>query len=404
MINTPVKPIYNVFTRTRLPLFSILLTLTAFAISANAVPPLATTIARQFNISYDVFGYIVTLQFVCFAAASLLGGYVQHQFGFPNHTLVVAGVFGMALLLIIGSGLSSFGWVLIWVIPLGFAGGLTETFSSIMVAECEDGDSSKLINLSQVFYCAGAILAPQLVAILMDLKISWRIAFLLFGTFVTFIGCFFGLVNRHVSTPAHPISPSTPHVTKEGSNISLHRDTIFYCMALLLFLYVVIEVSSTSWIAAYFEKRFALSVSAAARRLSIFWTGIIIGRSLMVVLPARFSLWPGLIGGTSGMVLGNTLLSLSSSTGAATGAVFIYGIAAGPIWPVTVMLSQQSRDSNRFTSGVIGAGGLGAAIGPLLGSYIIRSFGLAWFFPLLAIGSVVLFSITLITKHRLMQP
>ena len=356
--------------------------------------------AGGFNISDDVFGYIFTLQYICFALASLSGGYVQHQFGFPNHTLVVVGVFGMALLLIIGSGLSSFGWVLVWIIPLGFAGGLTEIFSSIMVTEFEDGDSSKLINLSQVFYCAGAILAPQLVAILMDLRISWRIAFLLFGTFVIVIGCFFGLINRHVSTPVHPISPSILDVPQDGSNISLHRDTIFYCMAILLFLYVVIEISSASWIAAYFEKRFILPVSAAARRLSLFWTGLIIGRTFMVILPARFTLWPGLIGGTLGMIIGNTLLSLSSSPGAATVAVFIYGIAAGPVWPVAVMLSQRLRHSNRFTSGVIGAGGLGAAIGPLLGSYIIRSFGLAWFFPLLAIGSVVLFSITLLTKHR----
>ena len=123
----------------------------------------------------------------------------------------------------------------------------------------------------------------------------------------------------------------------------------------------------------------------------------------MVVLPARFTLWPGLIGGAAGMIIGNTLLALSSFPGLATFAVFLYGIAAGPVWPVTVMLSQKVSRSNRFTSGVIGVGALGAALGPLFGSYIIRNIGLQWFFPFLAGGSVALCSVALITHHNIFK-
>ena len=90
-----------------------------------------------------------------------------------------------------------------------------------------------------------------------------------------------------------------------------------------------------------------------------------------------------------------------SLPGLATVGVFLYGIAAGPLWPVTVMLSQKISHSNRFTSGVIGAGALGAALGPLFGSYIIRTIGLHWFFPLLAGGSVVLCLLALITRHSI---
>jgi MFS family permease len=80
--------------------------------------------------------------------------------------------------------------------------------------------------------------------------------------------------------------------------------------------------------------------------------------------------------------------------------VLFYGIAAGPVWPIAVMLSQHTRHSVRFTSGVIGAGALGAALGPLLSAQVIRQLGLVWFFPFLSISSIVLFSLILITKHK----
>ena len=355
--------------------------------------------ARQFHVPYDRFGYIFALQYVCFALASLSGGHAQHRYGFSNAALVSTGVFGTALLLMMGGALSSFGWIVLWIVPLGFAGGLTEAFSSIMVAGFERGDSSRLLNLSQVFYCIGAILAPQLVAMLLEREIAWRAAFLVFGIFVLCIGCFFVVLNRNLRRSSSTRSVPSTDTSREHSGLPLWRDASFYCMAGIMFLYVVVEMSSASWIAAYFEGRFALPVSSAARRLSLFWTGLIIGRALMVVLPARYTLWPGLIGGAFGMVVGSVLLALSSGSGLATVGVVLYGVAAGPVWPVTAMLSQRLSRSNRFTSGVIGAGGLGAAVGPLFGSYILRDLGLGWFFPLLSAGCVMLFSMTLIVRR-----
>ncbi len=379
--------------------YSVLLTLTAFALAANALPPLATTMAQQFAIPYDAFGYIFMLQYLCFSCASLAGGYVQHCFGISNRVLVLGGVLSTALLLMAGNLLSSFLWVVFWIIPLGFAGGLTETFSSIMVAEFEQEHSSRLMNLSQVFYCAGAIVAPQLIAILLEIQRSWSTTFFFLGLCVLGIGVVFMIFNRPALSPAfssalpHPEESSPPPI-----GMALRRDRLFYVMASLLFLYVVIEISSASWIAAYFEKIFHLSAGVAARRLSLFWVGLILGRSAMVIAPARLTLWPALIGGTVGMCVGNTLLVLSRSDAIAAGAVLIYGIAAGPVWPVIVTLSQHIRRSARFTSGVIGIGALGAALGPFLSSLVIRSFGLPWFFPFLALSSLLLLVLILLAK------
>jgi hypothetical protein len=53
-------------------LFSLFFTLSAFAISANAVPPLISTLAGGFGVKAFSFGFFMTLRFVSFAGAVLL--------------------------------------------------------------------------------------------------------------------------------------------------------------------------------------------------------------------------------------------------------------------------------------------------------------------------------------------
>lgn len=384
----------------KLALFAIFLTITGFALSASAVPPLVTTIAKQINVPYESFGYVFMIQYLCFTLAALIGGAVKERFGFAIHKLITVGVFGAAAVLMLGNFLQGFWWFVVWIIPLGFCDGLIETFASIMVAEYEENNSSKLISLSQMFYCIGAILGPGAMVLLLRNEISWRVVFVILGASVLAIGIFFEAVNKKKGI--HSATMKTGAV-KKGTNqagVAWHRDLLFYLTAISIFLYVSIENCVGSWVAAYFEKRFGLPASSAAWRLSVFWGGIIIGRGLMVVLPARMTLWPALICAGAGMAFANVFLSFNFSPMLATGAVLLCGIACGPVWPITVMVSQNLRNSTRFTSSVIGAGAVGAAAGPLMGSYIIQYLGLSLLFPILAAGSVVLFFSILFVQRK----
>ena len=73
-------------------LFSLFFTLSAFAISANAVPPLISTLAGGFGIGAADFGFFITLQFVSFSAASFAGGWVKERLRLSNYHLVTAGL------------------------------------------------------------------------------------------------------------------------------------------------------------------------------------------------------------------------------------------------------------------------------------------------------------------------
>ncbi|NLX06569.1 MAG: MFS transporter [Phycisphaerae bacterium] len=386
------------FDRRTLGLLAVFSVLTAFAISANAVPPLVTTIAEEFGQNYEDFGHIFSLQYFFFAVAAWTGGWAAARLGLTNRGLVMTGLFVMGLLLLAGSQLQSLAWFAIWALPLGYAGGLTETFGSVMIANLGGVGSSKMMNLAQVFYCLGAVIAPQLAAVFLDLDLSWRLALASLSLMILLIAALFthltrDLIRRPAGEPAASADePSEPPVR-------LLTDRTFHLLAIALFLYVSIECVFVCWIASYFEKFLDVPKEAAASRLRDFWIGMIAGRLLTLALPRRWTLWPAAIVASAGLAAGCALLSFRWPPLIATLLVVVTSLAAGPFWPALVVLSQQVRRSSRFTSAVIGAGALGAAAGPFASGLVIKHFGQSALFPATTAAGLV-FLIAVLLAHR----
>ncbi|MFA5864152.1 MAG: MFS transporter [Phycisphaerae bacterium] len=391
------------FTReTKIGLIATFSTMTAFAFSSNAIPPLVTTIANDFHIEYATFGgYVVMLQFTFFALASLCGGWAAHRFGFSNRSLVITGILFLAILLMAGSTFPNFKWFIFWAIPLGFAGGLVETFGAIMICRFGGPQSSKMLNFGQVFFCLGAIIAPTLIAFILGYGFSWRVSFLGLGILILVIGIWFIYQTRTLKEPTWEMT-DIGHKNSDAFaptvKIPLLSDPLLYYLCGALFTYVAVEGSIIVWVASYFEKNLGLPAKDAAWRLSVYWAGMLLGRSLILLLRGRWTLWPALLAASTGMMLSNIVLSFKWGPLAATILVLVGGLLAGPLWPTIVTMSQQMRNSSAFTSCVIGIGALGAAFGPLSSSYVIKYLGTKYFFPILAAEGVVL--ITFILKAR----
>ncbi len=378
---------------TKIGLVATFFTLTAFALSSNAIPPLITTIAREFHVPFEtVGGYMILIQFGVFALASLSGGWAAARFGWSNRSLAVTGVLTLGVLLMLAAFFPTFSWYLALTVPLGFAGGLVETFSSILLCRFGGNQSSKILNLSQVFFCFGALFAPFFVGQVLGLGIPWRWTFLGLGIIAFIIGLTFTSLTRNLKEP----QPDLPAVSENvqhpnpAKSVPFWSDALFYLMSAALFLYVVVEGSIVVWIPSYFEKYLEVHVSSAAWRLSIYWLGLVFGRSLMLVLHGRWTLWPAVLVGAAGMVAVCAVMITRWSSSTATILVLLAGFLSGPIWPTIVTLSQHVRDSGQFTSGVIAAGALGAGIGPFTSSFVIAKLGMTWFFPVLTALSLLL--------------
>jgi fucose permease len=368
-------------------LFSLFFTLSAFAISANAVPPLISTMADGFRVNASNFGFFMTLQFVSFSLTSFAGGWVKERLKLTNWHLVSAGLIVIVAAFFAGAVLLRSAWSLVlWIVPLGLAGGAVETFSSIEISARSDPGSSKNLCLSQVFYSLGAFAAPQLVYLCFGAGLGWQATFLLFGSFSAAVCLFFILAGaRRGAFRANP--PADGQRLEEGKG----RSRVFVFLLLLMLVYVVLESLSAAWLSYIFESHYRLSAREAAIALMLFWVGMLVGRLYIVFLPARWTLWPALLISSLAIVLVTLLLALVDLRVVRYAGVLLLGAAAGPVWPVLVMTTRVTCGSERRTSAVIGLGAIGFAAGPLLGSLLLAAgLGAHFFIFELALGVAVL--------------
>lgn len=260
-----------------------------------------------------------------------------------------------------------------------------ETFSSVLLTDFEKRDSSRVINLSQIFFCIGALGAPQIIALLLHYAIGWRTAFVILAACILCVDIFFFfLFAKNFAGPR--IEAPGDESTKPPENPRRNFGIFFISAGLAIFSYVVIEIGGASWIAAFFEKSFRIRSERAALSLSLYWFGILLGRALMLIIPAKHTLWTSLIAGCGLMTLSCLFLSLSGSMYVNLVFVTLYGIGAGPIWPSIVMISNMTSRSDQFTAGIIGIGAIGAAVGPFIVSYLIRGYSIERLFFFFFIG------------------
>ncbi len=381
-----------------LVLVSTILTLSAFAMSVNVIPPVITSAAPDFGISFETFGYLFSLQFFIFMAASFLGGQILKKTAVKPELLVSAGLAGLSLSFFIAPFLSRFRELSLWIILLGFSGGLVETFSSVIVSSYDSQGSGRFLSFSQVFYCVGAIAAPQIVAALFDREVNWKTIFLLFGFMELFSAVFFTVTmvtNMRSKGKELPVSEVR---NNEGFSRSIAKNYLFYLLSFTIFFYVISESFLVFWLPVYLEKFYSLSPSSAARGMSYYWIGLIAGRIAVSVIPFRISLWNILFFSSLGMLLCSAVLSFNINPTLLIPMLITLGLFFGPLWSTIVSLGSTVGGHSQFVSGIIGAGALGASVSPLVSSYIIKNSGFRYFFPAVTLGITVLLLLILVFK------
>jgi fucose permease len=352
---------------------SIYLALTAFAVSANAVPPLLSTIARDLALPPWALGAAITLQFSAFAAVSFLGERIRRRFGLSLKAMIAIGLALVSLALLSAPlVLGSMAAILPWMLVLGSAGGLVETSSSVLLAGPPGDESSKPLCLSQAFYAIGAFGAPLAAKACMEGSGGWKAAF----AFI--VAALYLLSYRGIAADPEELG-SEARATRGGARAAL-------LFGALILTYVVAESLSGSWMPFMLEELRGMDAPRAAFLSSLFWLGMILGRLATAALPRRWGMIPALAAGSAAAALCALLLG-AGGRGAALAA---FGFCMGPIWPVTVKVASVALGSASRAGAVIATGGLGAAIGPLVGSLLVGEGLSRYYFAVLSALCILL--------------
>lgn len=346
--NYAVKPINS--------LCYISLTVLGLYISAyqNALPE----IIKEYGLPGWAGGFIIALHFTASFLFPFVLGTVSDRIG---RKTVLIGCFvltltGMVFVILFGN---------IWMCGIGIfiiGGGycVIEGNMSSLLCDVNPSKETKVMNLSQMFFCAGAVCGPILGTVSNRLFGGWRSAYIFIQ--LLFLICAVMLAGLKI--------PRTKVISAEGKKeksllLNVLKNKYFIILIAAMIVYVGIEEGAAFWTGEYIGTIFG-SAALSAYFLSAYWLGMTIGRLIASFVEKNMDkitfggIWIALIFFAGILFVKNEVVVIL--------CFFAVGFGIAPIWPLIMAYGTVINPSARDTAAgcLISAGAAGAVILPFL--------------------------------------
>jgi len=215
-------------------------------------------------------GTIVALHFVGSIITPVISGEIGDRIGKKLVVIIAFAVFctGLALIYFFSNiFLLAAG---IFIIGCGFS--TIEGMLSGVLTDNNREHRSKVIDISQVFFCVGAIAGPLLAILFSELFVEWKSIFLfLLGMFLLVMVLF---ISTKVEGAIEPGEKSSGLIT-----VKLFKSKLFIIFCISIFLYVGVEEGVAFWTTTYFETLYDAK-QLGSYALSAYWGAMVVGRYL----------------------------------------------------------------------------------------------------------------------------
>ena len=167
-------------------------------------------------------------------------------------------------------------------------------------------------------------------------------------------------------------------------------------------IYVGIEIGVSNWIAEYSIKTLATDSETGAYTVSIYWSGLFVGRIAMAFLYKGKNQFPLLIFSCCLSSIGLILALISENIVWSTGFYFIVGVGLSTIYPVVMVIAGQffGKFSNIAIGIISTGGGVGALVFPLTMAKLADEWGITSAFVSYLVFAV---SMTILAFYALLQ-
>lgn len=350
----------------------------------NAVSYLAMATLGMYLSAYQYALADITAEFSLYAWASglLIAMHFAASFFIPPAAGEIADRVGRKPVLLACFGLMAAGILCaalsrsIVLLALGalITGGAANTIESSMsslLSQCNPDEEPRVMNLSQMYFCGGAVLSPLYGALLARFGLDWRV---IYAT-VILIALVCAAIVAQTALPAAP---------PRGKGLYFGRilRRPFYLLMLAgMFLYVGIEESAAFWSGTYAQMAGEGIESAL---LAVYWFGMGAGRLLVSCVKRRL----GLIT-IAGLALSAVSFGVMLAFRSAAAFLVCYalaGFAVAPAWPMLMVGAGKAGSDVPDTAagGVMAAGSAGGMLIPFFLGLVQTAAGLRASFALLA--------------------
>ncbi len=316
--------------------------------ATTMLSPLMPVLQRRWHLDDASAGLLFAAQFTSSVCASAVVGWLAKRSGY-------FALMGPGLLLIsIGAiGLLITGWpaALLLVAAYGAGLGLVIPAGNLGLAAANPGSSARPLALLNLNWCAGAVLAPILVAATPQL---FFLPLLAAASGILAVGVF-------VASRGERLMPGHTPVAGSGA-VSL-------IVAAMLFLYVGTENAISGWMPTRAVRAFGGHPIWSALP-SVFWTTMLGGRALTPLLVRRVKVHV-LLCASLLITLGAALcIIFAPGVGLLLVGATLGGLGLAPVFPLTVSEYAEATGGGTTSGLIFSTSALGGAVLPALVGYV----------------------------------
>jgi len=321
-------------------------------VATTMLGPMLPVMAAQWKLTDTQSGLLFVAQFCggflgAIASTSLIQRISIHLTMRAGLLIMAAGVACVPYY----SAWTAAGGILLYGIGIGFA------TPSISVAVCEalPGHRARALNLLNLFWALGAILAPGLIS-----RLALRSTLGLRGTLF--------IISAALVTAAFVIPPLRVTIGRSRSTarFNTHDLRLIIVTGLLIFIYVGVENGVAGWLPTFAQRLQGFSPERGSLLQGTFWAALLTGRlaSALFIRHGREHLF--LSASMVTVTLGTAALLLGRGGSWLYLPVILIGAGCAPVFPTTIaVLSQHlSSGTSEKLGWMFAAGGLGGAVLP----------------------------------------
>ena len=338
------------------------LCLVTFGIVLTTLGAVLPSVMERFGIDKASAGALLLLMTFGILAGALTSGPVLDRRGYKAILLTMTGLVIAGLEAVAFA--RSMPWLRVAVFVTGFGGGVINSGANALVSDTSGNDRGRRLNLLAVFFGVGAMGVPLMLAVLSD---RFSHAALIAGVGALVIVPFAVMAVTTFPAPKHP--QGFP-VADAGR---LFQDPVMLLMGVILFFQSGLEITVGGWMSTFATEELDAAERSALIILSLYWTGMMLGRVAIGTALAGISPFRVLYASLTISFAGAAMLLLANGEGRAAAGGFLLGVGFAGMFPT--LLGFIATRYAALSGTAIGAALATALCGGMLLPYIVGVLG-----------------------------
>lgn len=297
---------------------------------ASTYQTLVDRLAARFGMDERMIGVLLSVYAIGSLCSVLVSGMLSDSMGKRRVVLCAAFLMCLGLVCVATAGGTVLLFAGLFLTGVGF--GPSESIGSALLTDENPGSSTKWMNLSQIFFGVGAILAPLAATWYLTLPGADASGALLICAGAVFL-CWAAMALTSGGRLQKPAGAK-----RELNMFSVLKNREFLLYAALIFVYLCYESIGPVYFRQLFLERGAAEADANLA-ISLFWAAMVLLRLVGVFMGGRELAcvrWLSPL-----IAVGVAVALLAQSNGLRLLGVVLYGFGCGPVWPMLFVLASR---------------------------------------------------------------